>query len=439
MPALLLFLAASAQPPAPDLSAMEPQVAALLEDTRGAVADAPEDPAAWLAYGETLHAHGLTPEAAVCYREVVRSDPEALTALAAGYLLAHAMRGISPAESAEALETALDGWPGYVPARVLLGEIREELGDRDAALPVFRRAVADDPEAPLAAFRLGSALLAEGRAREALPLLEAALEGAPEAGAARGALARAAFAVGDRERAEALAAGAAESPDGLPHIEDPLHRRMRDRDHSSPQLLERAREARAAGRLAEAESWFRNLAAIRPRDAGMHAEWGAVLAQRGDLEAAEARYLDAVALDPEQPLARFGLGALRSRAQDYPAAEYQFRALVRARPNDAPALSALGEVLLRRGRFAEARDFLARAAERDPENGGVRVLLAAALAELGRFREAWQAAQEAVALGVQPSEEFLAALRERQPGPGAEPGAEPAAESGAESGAELSA
>ena len=422
--ALLLLLAASPQqPPAPDLSAMEPQVAALLEDTRAGVTDTPADPAAWLAYGETLHAHGLTAEAAACYREVVRSDPAALTALAAGYLLAHAVRGSAPAAAAEALETALAGWPGYVPARVLLGEIREELGDREAALGAFRRAVADDPDAPLAAFRLGSTLLAAGRAGEAIPLLEAALERAPEAGAARAALARAVFAAGDRERAEAAAARAAASPDDLPPIEDPLHRRMTERDHSSPRLLERAREARAAGRAAEAESWYRNLAAIRPRDPAILAEFGAVLVERGDLEEAEARYLDAVALDPEQPLARFGLGSLRARAADYPAAEYQFRAALRLRPDEAPALAALGEVLLRQRRFAEAQDFLARAAERDPENGGVRVLLAAALAELGRFEEAWRAVREAVALGVEPSAEFLAALREQHPEPGAGPGA----------------
>lgn len=398
---------------------MEPQVAALLEDARGAAAAAPEDAAAWLAYGEVLHAHELAAEAAACYREAARlADPSGLTALAARYLLAHAVRGSGPAESAAALEAALADHPGYLPARVLLGEVRDDLGDRAAALEAFRQAAAADPGAPLAAFRLGSALLAEGRVGEAIPLLRSATAGAPEAGAAHTALARAHYAAGERALAEAAAGRAAAAPARLPSIEDPIHHRMTGRDRSSPRLLDLAGAARAEGRWAEAESRYRDLAALRPRDALVLAEFGAALAGRGKDDEAERRYLDALALDPGQALARFGLGVLRARAGDYPGAEFQFRASLRARPDHPAALAGLGETLLRQRRYAEALEALRRAAEFDPESGGVRLLEAAALAELGRFEEAWAAVRAAAAREVEASEEFLAALRAKHPEPG---------------------
>ena len=328
------------EPPVADGRNREPQVSLLLDRLVEELRTRPEDPARWLEYGETLHAHGLVSDAAECYRAALELLPAGdVTRLTARYLLAHALRGADRAVAAEVLEAAVAEHPGYPPSLLFLGELREELGDRTAAEVRYRQALELDPGSALALFRLGSIELAMGETREALALLERALALAPDAGAVRAALARAWNAAGDRDRGRAVLDAGEGRPDaGLPPIEDPVHFRMTERDISSPRLLERARAARGAGRLEDAEILYRDLARIRPRDADVLAELGAVLDQRGRPGEAEPWYRDAVALDPGQALARFGLGVLRAREGNLPAAEYEFREFARvpARRNRRP-------------------------------------------------------------------------------------------------------
>lgn len=408
------------EPPVADGRNMEPQVALLLDRFVEELRTRPEDPARWLEYGETLQAHGLVTEAAECYRAALELLPAGdVSRLTARYLLAHASRGADPAEAARVLAAGIEEHPGYPPSLILLGELREELGDRTSAGQAYREALSLDPGAALALFRLGSVELAAGEAREAIALLERALALAPDAGGVRAALVRAWNAAGDRERAEeVLSAGEGRPDAGLPPIEDPIHFRMSERDISSPRLLERARAARRAGRLEDAEILYRDLAQIRPRDADVLAEFGAVLDQRGRPGEAEPRYRDAVALDPGQALARFGLGVLRAREGDLPAAEYEFRTSLESRPDEPRVHAALGDVLLRQRRFEPALAALERARRLDPEDGASRVLAAVALAELDRFAEAWSAVHEAQDLGAAVPEGFVTALRAKHPEPG---------------------
>lgn len=422
---VLAFTAATAfgqapEPPVADDRNMERQVALLLERLVKELRIRPEDPARWLEYAETLHAHGLVTEAAECYRAALELLPAGdVSRLTARYLLAHASRGSDPAKAGRVLAAGIEEHPGYPPSLILLGELREELGDRTSAGEAYREALRLDPGAALALFRLGSIELAAGEAREAIALLERALALAPDAGGVRAALVRAWNAAGDRERGEeVLSAGQGRPDTGLPPIEDPIHFRMSERDISSPRLLERARAARVAGRLQDAEILYRDLAQIRPRDAGVLAEFGAVLDQRGRPGEAEPRYRDAVALDPRQPLARFGLGVLRAREGNLPAAEYEFRASLESRPDEPQTHAALGDVLLRQRRFEAALATLEQAGRLDPGDGQSRVLAAVALAELGRFEEAWAAVHEAQDLGAEVPESFVAALREEHPEPG---------------------
>ena len=399
---------------------MEPQVRELLDRRAGEVRARPEDAVTWLAYAETLHAHGLVEDAARCYREALGRLPAGdLTRLTARYLLAHALRGADPVGAAETLAAAVAEHPGYPPSLVFLGELREEIGDRAGAEDAYREALALDPGSSLTLFRTGSIELANGDPAAAIPLLEQALALAPDADAVRSALVRALSASGDRDQARRVAdAGSGRPGGGLPSIEDPIHFRMSERDISSPRLLEKARTFRSEGGLDAAESLYRDLARIRPRDAGVLAELGAVLDQRGRPGEAEAFYRDAVALDPAQALARFGLGVLRAREGNLPAAEYEFSESLKSRPEEPQTHAALGELLLRQGRLGPALAALERAAQLDPEEGPSRVLAAVALAELGRFTEAWTAIHEAQALGAEVPDGFLTALREKHPEPG---------------------
>lgn len=407
-------------PPTADGRNMEPQVALVLDGLLDALRDRPEDPAQWLEYGETLHAHGLVSEAVECYRAALELLPAGdVSRLTARYLLAHASRGADPAEAARVLAAGVEEHPGYPPSLIFMGELSEELGERGDAETAYREALDLDPGSALALFRLGSLQLADGDSQQAISLLGRALALAPDAGAVRAALAQAWNRAGDRDRArEVLAAGDGRPARGLPAIEDPIHFRMTERDISSPRLLERARAARSADRLGDAERLYRDLVRIRPRDADVLAEFGTVLDQRGRPGEAEPLYRDAVALDPGHGLARFGLGVLRAREGDLLAAEYEFRESLGARPDESQTHAALGDVLLRQRRFEPALAALERAGQLDPEDGSSRVLAAVALAELGRFMEAWAAVHEAQDLGAAVPQGFLAVLREQYPEPG---------------------
>lgn len=405
-------------PPAVDRPGIEPQVGALLGTLAEEVRIRPEDPARWLEYAETLHAHGFRDEAALCYREAARlAAPASAASLAARYLLAHVLRSSRPAEAAPLLTALLKDHRDYLPAEVLLGELLDELGDRVGAAAAFRRALVREPGAPLALFRLGSIRLAEGEPDEAIPLFERALAAAPEAGAVRAALARAWTAAGDRPRARQVLASGGGTVSGLPEIGDPIHFRMTERDVSSPRLLERARDARQAGLLEEAERWYVQLAELRPRDPIVLAEFGAVLDDQGRTGEAEPLYRDAVALSPNLFLARLGLGVLLARAGDLAAAEFQFRRALAARPEEAQVHRALGDVLLRQRQVGSALEALEEAARLDAADGAVQVLLAGALAELGRYPEAWEAVRNARELGAEVPENFLRALRAKHPEP----------------------
>ena len=62
-------------PPDVDRRGMEPQVGELLARLSEGIRSGPEGAAAWLEYGETLHAHGLVREAAECYRAALALLP----------------------------------------------------------------------------------------------------------------------------------------------------------------------------------------------------------------------------------------------------------------------------------------------------------------------------------------------------------------------------
>ena len=96
---------------------MEPQVALLLDRLVEELRTRPEDPARWLEYGETLHAHGLVGEAAECYRAALQLLPAGdVTRLTAGYLLAHALRGADRPGAAERARSGSCGAP-RIPAK----------------------------------------------------------------------------------------------------------------------------------------------------------------------------------------------------------------------------------------------------------------------------------------------------------------------------------
>ena len=179
---------------------------------------------------------------------------------------------------------------------------------------------------------------------------------------------------------------------------------------SDPKTAFAAAEAlQRAGRLAEAERAWRELAGDLLRHAGVHANLAMVLWQLGRLADAEAAAADALARDPDmiQALA-IAAAAAETRGADGLAIE-RYRRALELKPDLATALHGLANIHLRNGDLALAR----KAAERMTE---VAPLAAAGWDNLGAIRLAQgdiTGAEQALAEALRLDPDFASARANR--------------------------
>src|SRR5206468_3085144 len=64
------------EPPAVDLTGIDPAVARIVEEARLAVRQTPRSAAAWGRFGQVLAVHGFTDEASLCFTQAERLDPQ---------------------------------------------------------------------------------------------------------------------------------------------------------------------------------------------------------------------------------------------------------------------------------------------------------------------------------------------------------------------------
>jgi len=187
--AAMLLLRETPEIPAPETSAMEPQVAEKIAETRGRVEGDIRSAEAWSTLGAVFQAHELFPEAAASYAQARALDPEDYRW---PYLEAQCLKEIRELAAArEAVGEAVARNARYAPLFVLQAELFEQDGASEDALRAYQRALAIDPRCAPAAYGVARFHLAAGDVEASLTLLERAVELAPEAGGcARDARAR---------------------------------------------------------------------------------------------------------------------------------------------------------------------------------------------------------------------------------------------------------
>lgn len=441
-------------PPEPDPSRMEPEVAEAIRRARSGLLQEPDSPDRWGALGAVLLAHELHAEAATAYR--------AAGALAAddyrfSYLLARSLWRLDPEAAESAALEAIRQNPTYAPAGLLAGQIAEDRGDPETAKARYRetldrlggaRAVPANTAA--ASFRLGRLLAGDGNLEEALPLLETAEALAPESGAVAAALARVYRQTGDGERARA----AAERARGLDHdlmISDPVMDAVNQLAVSVIGKERRAFAAEGAGRPEVAERLLREMIRSRPEAADLYynlgnnlsrqgrddealAAWttaleknpdhasalinsSIVLAQLGNLEEAERRCRRALEVQPSHPGALSSLGSIAALGGRRTEALRWFRRALEQEPERAGTHDSIAQVLAANRQFGEAIRHFRIAVAKEPFRGDFRLGLAATLASTGDFEGAWEVAHEGRRLGVDLPTDFLGMLRQAMPEP----------------------
>ena len=441
-------------PPDPDLSGMEPEVAEVIGRARAGVLDDPGSPDRWAALGAAFLAHELHSEAATAYAAAgaLADDDYRFS-----YLRARSLWRVDP-EQAEAAALEATGLnPGYIPAYLLAGQLAEDRADPETAKVRYRAALdrlGGTRSAPgntaSASFRLGRLLASDGNLEEALPLLEQAEALAPESGAIAAALARVYRRTGDGDRARA----AAERARSLEYdllISDPLIDAVNNVAASVIGKERRAFAAEGAGRPEVAERLLREMIRSRPDAADLYynlgnnlsrqgknpealAAWATaleknpdhvsalinssiVLAQSGNLAEAERRCLHALDIQPNHPGALSSLGSIAALDGRRSEALRWFRRALEQEPERAGTHDSIAQVLAANRQFGEAIRHFRIAVAKEPFRGDYRLGLAATLASTGNFEGAWEAVHDGRRLGVDLPADFLGMLRQAMPEP----------------------
>jgi tetratricopeptide (TPR) repeat protein len=403
--------------PRPDLSRAEPEVARAVTQALVEVERAPDSAAAWGVLGDRYRANRWLDEAARCYEQAERLQPEEFRW---PHMVGRTLYFTDPAGAAAAFERASSIDPDYGPMHVFYGRTLMRLNRDDDALQCFEQAGRLDPEDPHAQVGLGQLALARREYEVARDHLQRAVESDPRYGEAHLALSQCFMALGDEQRAMQHAELAQQLP-SITHVPD-----ARAKTGVSPAgslahvdaglaLLEQNRldqaivEFREAlenhptntsahhnlgralslqGRYDEAVIHFREVIRIRETNARSQLALGQVLAILGRIDEAEQHLRRSIELEPNNAEARFTLGELlKERGELNPALE-QLRDAVRLEPDYAEVHLYLGTLLAGARQLDEAREHLTTAVRLQPRNADARVNLGLTLFRLGRVEEA---------------------------------------------------
>lgn len=363
--ALLACAPTSDEPPAfpaeptiphPELAELDPPLArelearragldALLADQEASIADQAQ---AFGSLGRLYQAHRLLEPALACYREAHALDPESF---AWAYYLGVLAAGAGDIETARpAFRRALELRADDAPTLVRLADLELEHGQVDEAeLLYVRAAVVDDSAA--VAYGMGRVAEERGEYAEAIAQFQRALTLQPRASVIHYNLGQAYRELGEFDRAEEALA---RSGPNRVAMADPLMHELTTLAIGALPHLDRGHAAAREGRLADAESAYRQAVAADAASVRAHESLATLLVRRGDPEGAIEHFGVAVRLDPE----------------------------------NAQAQSDLGLLLAELGRNDRALEHLGRAVELDPGNGEARLGLGAVLAQTGNFEEA---------------------------------------------------
>jgi tetratricopeptide (TPR) repeat protein len=379
--------------PLPDLTDAEAPVIQRIMETREKLVKAPDVLEAWTQYAKILHAYELIPEAAACYREAMRRDPDDWRW---PYLLGTALAADEPSEALAAFERALALNPPQAAVEYRVGDALRAFDRLAEARRAYERVLEREPRFRKAMIELASLDIRDGRLHEAQTRLEEAVAIEFRDRSVHARLAELYQRLGDADRAarEALLMRAHPEPVG---IDDPILGEVLSLTMTSNAMWRRGVSAMARRQFDVAERAFRLVLEIRGESGqDLLNLAGALVRQQ---RAADGMVIAsrALALDPDNAEVRSSYAGLLLELDRVDEALDEARTALRLDPRSAGGFYHLGVGLRRTGRAAEAMDALARAIELDPVHALAHQELAVLLTEAGRAAEAvphWRDAAE---------------------------------------------
>jgi Tfp pilus assembly protein PilF len=330
--------------------------------------------------GRVADAIGKAEEANKKYEAALKAKPDLVEALAAQGLVWVSRN--DKAKARERFEAALK-----VPATNLtavedeaIGDLALAIGEREKAREAFSRALARDPDDPVAHSGMGKALAAQGDLAGARKEMEVALSQLDSDASLY-------YEYGSLLRRMGQSDTALESFRKAVKIDskDPRYRAR-----LGGLLVER-------GELAEAEQQLRQAVLLNDRHAEALYFLARALAGRKNMTESVDLMKKAVEIEPDNPEFLYHLGLIYEKVQQVRDAIEMFSRAIKLNDKNADAYEHLGLNLMVENRFAEAVKSFKRAAELDPKRARLWALVADAEQQSGDLDGAIEDFQRALA------------------------------------------
>jgi tetratricopeptide (TPR) repeat protein len=353
------FHHAGPAPPLPELSAVDPKVAATIKQHWAEAAHNPRSASAWGWLGAVLRVYDFRPEACECLAWAEQLDP------------------------------GNPRWPYYHGLALMIAKPAD-------AIPRFRRAAqlcGTDPAAPR--MRLARLLGEQGQWEEVQAELDPLLQAKPDFAPARLLSARAAQAKGNPARAVGLARSCTDDPRTARSAWALLAILYREQGDAVAAAAAVQRSATAAADEGMGDPFLAEVTLLRPDPRALSEEAHPLLAG-GHLAEASALIDRLVREHPNFPDTWLLLGRLQLLRRDVANAEKSLRHHLELDPQSAQGLFQLGSTLLAQDRFREAAEVFGKATQLKADFGPAHYNRGFALARAGQLREAASAFQESL-------------------------------------------
>jgi cytochrome c-type biogenesis protein CcmH/NrfG len=358
------------QPPQPELTGADPEVAEAVTEARDGVLRAPRSAAAWGRYGQVLRAHDYGAEANRCFAEAERLAPDEPRW---PYLHGLTLVLTEPGPGIDCLERAVR-LPGPDARRLRLAEVLLEQGRLDEAEAHLQRALERDSDSCRARLGLAQVAFAREAWRDGLKRLDGCMRDKHCRKRAATLSAEAWGRLNVAVSAERLLKQAAALPDDRPWP-DPFVQEVERMQVGQRLALVQADALARQGRGPEAvalleetvrrhpnsgQAWLLlgqtwvglkdpgraeqalgQAVQVAPETVEAWFQLGVARFFLGKARSAADAFREAIRLKPDHALAHFNLGHCLKQTGDAAGAADEFRAALRCRPNYEPARKAL--------------------------------------------------------------------------------------------------
>ena len=280
-------------------------------------------------------------------------------------------------------------WRVYLKAHPADPEPYAQLGVLEArqehykeAVPLYRRALAINPNVPGLRLNLGLALFKSGDLKGALPEFTKILHTTPAASP-------------EAQRVTILIGmchyGLAQYADAVPYLKDAASKDAQN----LPLRLALAHSCLWSKQYQCVMDVYHEILALNPESAEADMIAGEALDEMKDNAGSTNMFRAAVKANPKEPNAHFGLGYLLWTQKIYPEAASEFQAELGNDPNHVQAMEYLGDTLIQLNQPDQARPYLEKTVKLDPSQSLAHLDLGIILSDAGDSDKAMRELLEA--------------------------------------------